>query len=86
MCYLVEPFCSLNIWIHHLQVKQISIHRHQQQPFSCHHTRQPVLAAGTPTGKLCTFGALSTRYAQRAQTSTDPEDPDFGLWTPGSEA
>ena len=27
-----------------------------------------------------------TRYAQRAQTSADPEDPDFGLWTPGSEA
>jgi len=26
------------------------------------------------------------RYAQRAQTSADPEDPDFGLWTPGSEA
>ena len=22
---------------------------------------------------------------QRAQTSADPEDPDFGLWTPGSE-
>jgi len=27
-----------------------------------------------------------TRYAQRAQTSADPEDSDFGLWTPGSEA
>jgi len=27
-----------------------------------------------------------TRYAQRPQTSADPEDPDFGLWTPGSEA
>jgi len=28
-------------------------------------------------------------YAQRAQTSAEhgnPEDPDFGLWTPGSEA
>ena len=25
-------------------------------------------------------------YAQRAQTSADPEDPDVGLWTPGSEA
>jgi len=25
-------------------------------------------------------------YAQREQTSADPEDPDFGLWTPGSEA
>jgi len=25
-------------------------------------------------------------YAQRAQTSADLEDPDFGLWTPGSEA
>jgi len=25
-------------------------------------------------------------YAQRAQTSADPDDPDFGLWTPGSEA
>jgi len=24
-------------------------------------------------------------YAQRAQTSADPEDLDFGLWTPGSE-
>jgi len=29
---------------------------------------------------------LVTRYAQRPQTSADPEDPDFGLWTPGSEA
>ena len=28
----------------------------------------------------------ATRSTQRAQTSTDPEDPDFGLWTPGSEA
>jgi len=27
-----------------------------------------------------------TRYAQRPQTSADPEDPDFGLWTPASEA
>jgi len=27
-----------------------------------------------------------TRYAQTAQTSANPEDPDFGLWTPGSEA
>ena len=27
-----------------------------------------------------------TRYAHRVQTSADPEDPDFGLWTPGSEA
>jgi len=25
-------------------------------------------------------------YAQRAQTSADPEDPDFGLWTSGSKA
>ena len=25
-------------------------------------------------------------YAQRAETSADLEDPDFGLWTPGSEA
>jgi len=29
---------------------------------------------------------LKTRSTQRAQTSADPEDPDFGLWTPGSEA
>ena len=28
----------------------------------------------------------TTRYAQRPQTSADPEDPDFGLWTPGSKA
>jgi len=42
---------------------------------------------------LCTF-MLSKQlytvkqesYAKRAQTSADPEDPDFGLWTPGSEA
>jgi len=42
------------------------------------------------------FGALpqvsrptvtsTSRSTQRAQTSADPEDPDFGLWTPGSEA
>jgi len=30
--------------------------------------------------------AQSTRSTQKAQTSADPEDPDFGLWTPGSEA
>jgi len=29
---------------------------------------------------------LKTRYAQRAQTFADPEDPDFRLWTPRSEA
>jgi len=32
---------------------------------------------------------ITTRYAQRAQISAEhgnPEDPDFGLWTPGSEA
>jgi len=29
---------------------------------------------------------IKTRYAQKPQTSADPEDPDFGLWTPGSEA
>jgi len=27
-----------------------------------------------------------TRSTERTQTSADPEDPDFGLWTPGSEA
>jgi len=30
-----------------------------------------------------------TRCTQREQTSAEhgnPEDPDFGLWTPGSEA
>jgi len=32
------------------------------------------------------MSTVETRYAQRAQTSADPEDPDFGLWTPGSEA
>jgi len=32
------------------------------------------------------WSAQSTRSTQRAQTSADPEDPDFGLWTPGSEA
>jgi len=29
---------------------------------------------------------IQERYAQTAQTSADLEDPDFGLWTPGSEA
>jgi len=29
---------------------------------------------------------IETRSTQRAQTSADPEDPDFGLWNPGSEA
>jgi len=33
-----------------------------------------------------TVSVLSTRSTQRAQTSADPEDPDFGLWTPRSEA
>jgi len=33
-----------------------------------------------------TFAYHLTRSTQRAQTSTDPEDPDFGLWIPGSEA
>jgi len=26
------------------------------------------------------------KCTQREQTSANPEDPDFGLWTPGSEA
>jgi len=38
----------------------------------------------------CTYTyTYTTRYAQRAQTSAEhsnPEDPDFGLWIPGSEA
>jgi len=29
---------------------------------------------------------IKTWSTQRAQTSAVPEDPDFGLWTPGSEA
>ena len=29
---------------------------------------------------------IKTGSTQRAQTSADPEDPDFGFWTPGSEA
>ena len=29
---------------------------------------------------------INKKCTQRAQTSADPEDPDFGLWTPGSEA
>jgi len=29
---------------------------------------------------------LNKKCTQRAQTSADPEDLDFGLWTPGSEA
>jgi len=32
---------------------------------------------------------FQTRCTQREQTSAEhgnPEDPDFGLWTPGSEA
>jgi len=39
---------------------------------------------------MVAFGSKNNQkqesYAQRAQTSADPEDPDFGLWTPGSEA
>ena len=29
---------------------------------------------------------ILTRSTQRAQTSADLEDPDFGLWTPRSKA
>jgi len=29
---------------------------------------------------------VDKKSTQRAQTSADPEDPDFGLWTTGSEA
>ena len=32
------------------------------------------------------INTTTTRYAQTVQTSADPEDPDFGLWTHGSEA
>jgi len=35
---------------------------------------------------LSYFMMKQESYAQTAQTSADPEDPDFGLWTPGSEA
>ena len=38
------------------------------------------------THVLFTVVVETTRSTQRAQTSADPEDPDFGLWTPGSEA
>jgi len=41
------------------------------------------------TGTHKTLAAHITRSTQRAQTSAEhgnPEDPDFGLWTPGSEA
>jgi len=43
----------------------------------------------------CKYYNIQRKYAQRAQTSTEhgmtqlvsnTEDPDFGLWTPGSEA
>ena len=30
--------------------------------------------------------SINKKCTQREQTSADPEDPDFGLWTPGSEA
>ena len=30
--------------------------------------------------------SINKKCTQRAQTSANPEDPDFGLWTPGSEA
>ena len=54
---------------------------------------QALLANNTPIGvhtrhQLQQSHAL-TRSTQRAQTSAEhgnPEDPDFGLWTPGSEA
>ena len=38
------------------------------------------------THSFHTYKTLQTRYAQRPQTSADPEDPDFGLWTRGCEA
>jgi len=38
------------------------------------------------TGKHTNTMNEQESYAQRAQTSAYPEDPDFGLWTPGSEA
>jgi len=37
-------------------------------------------------GLILCVTKITRRYAQRAQTSARPEDPDFGLWTPGSEA
>jgi len=43
-------------------------------------TRQIVLPA------IHTLTYLNKKCTRRAQTSADLEDPDFGLWTPGSEA
>jgi len=40
----------------------------------------------TADDKLFTNIMYNKKCTQRAQTSADPEDPDFGLWTPGSEA
>jgi len=40
----------------------------------------------TPSARKQKKTTKNKKYAQRAQTSADPEDPDFGLWTQGSEA
>jgi len=41
------------------------------------------------TGSVCATPSVSIckqECTHREQTSADPDDPDFGLWTPGSEA
>jgi len=47
----------------------------------------PVHCSGTDEGIANLKRIIKQEmYAQRAQTSADPDDPDFGLWTPGSKA
>ena len=61
--------------------------------YSQQHEVRYITAHTAHIGAYCLYFTRSTndlskntRYAQRPQTSADPEDPDFGLWTPGSEA
>jgi len=50
------------------------------------HLTQTITIPASHHSKHMELNIINKKCTQRAQTSADLEDPDFGLWTPGSEA
>jgi len=87
-------------WKHLTDTRDIGTPRLKQSTHAKEMQQETFIAAFTHRrGRRCTEcgehcrssctlykAQITRRYAQRAQISADPEDPDFGLWTPGSEA
>jgi len=65
--------------------KTVKQHKDSEVGVSIISTQFLIYKIGLHLPKLW-FIKSNKKCTQRAQTSADPEDPDFGLWTPGSEA